>query len=69
MCQPSWCERHGSELGESFRGHAHRENDGAGGEIGLGKWGGLRRERASRVGSMANRPALILDAARVGEGY
>lgn len=24
---------------------------------------------ASRVGSVANRPALILDAARVGEGY
>lgn len=36
------CERHGSELGERLQGgHAHRRMMGAGGEIGLGKWGGL----------------------------
>lgn len=30
----------GSELGERAQGHAHRERMmGAGGEIGLGKWG------------------------------
>lgn len=29
----------------------------------------MRERGLLRVGSMANRPALILDAARVGEGY